>query len=71
VCLTSPDGPFTEFGERVTFLIEQFWGRAARASNDSRESDARFYFQANSPQYVDMVKLTVMRASVSTGRPSW
>ena len=41
---SSPDGPFTKIGEGLTFLSEQFWGRAARASNDSQESDARFLF---------------------------
>jgi hypothetical protein len=40
----SPDGPFTKISEGLTFLSEQFWGRAARASNDSQESDARFLF---------------------------
>ncbi len=45
---SSPYGPFTKIGERLTFLGEQFWGRAARASNDSKESDARFLFPGNS-----------------------
>ena len=40
---SSPDVPFTKIMKRLTFLGEQFWGRAARASNDSRESDARFF----------------------------
>ena len=39
---SSPDVPFTETKGRFTFLGEQFWGRAARASSDSKESDARF-----------------------------
>jgi hypothetical protein len=42
VAPSGPVGPFTEIGKRFTFLGEQFWGRAARASNDSEESDARF-----------------------------
>ena len=29
---SNPDVPFTKFVERFTFLVEQFWGRAARAS---------------------------------------
>ncbi len=41
---SSPDGLFTKISEGLTFLSEQFWGRAARASNDSKESDARFLF---------------------------
>ena len=40
---SGPVGPFTEIRQRFIFLSEQFWGRAARASNDSEESDARFY----------------------------
>ncbi len=32
-------------------LFEQFWGRAARASNDSRESDARFILR---PTFFDL-----------------
>jgi len=47
VGLSSSDGPFTKIGGRITFLSEQFWGRAARASNDSKESGARFYFPWN------------------------
>jgi hypothetical protein len=47
---SSPDGPFTKFGKRFTFLVEQFWGRAARASNDSKESDAPFIFSVISDQ---------------------
>jgi len=39
---SGPDGLFTKIGEGLRFLSEQFWGRAARASNDSKESDARF-----------------------------
>jgi hypothetical protein len=44
VGLSSPDVPFPRIAERLIFASEQFWGRAARASNDSRESDARFIF---------------------------
>jgi hypothetical protein len=43
VGLASPDVPFTKIEGSIIFLSEQFWGRAARASNDSRESDARFF----------------------------
>jgi hypothetical protein len=86
VGLSSPDVPFTKIKGRITFLSEQFWGRAARASNDSRESDARFLFletvirsfadrrngfDCDLGQYVEMVKFTVTRASVSTGCPPW
>jgi hypothetical protein len=39
-----PDGPFTRISGRLKFLIEQFWGRAARASSDSKESGRPFYF---------------------------
>jgi hypothetical protein len=71
VGLSSPDVPFTKNKGRLIFLSEQFWGRAARASNDSRESDARFLLPGNFDQYVEIVKFTVMRASVSTGCPLW
>ena len=43
-------GHSQNFGKRFTFLVEQFWGRAARASNDSKESDARFIFSVISDQ---------------------
>jgi hypothetical protein len=35
---------FTQKGPRIIFIREQFWGRAARASGDSRESGRPFYF---------------------------
>ena len=36
--------PFTRIRGGLTFLIEQFWGRAARASNDSKRVGRPFYF---------------------------
>ena len=41
---SSPDVPFTKIMKRLTFLGEQFWGRAARASNDSKESGRSFFY---------------------------
>src|ERR1700731_4202634 len=41
----SPDVLFTRIKGGFIFRGEQFWGRAARASNDSKEPDARFIFQ--------------------------
>jgi hypothetical protein len=35
---------FTQKGPRIIFIREQFWGRAARASGDSRESGRPFNF---------------------------
>ena len=39
---------FTPAPVRRNFTLEQFWGRAVRASHDSNESLGRFLFAANS-----------------------
>src|SRR5580692_12919111 len=39
------DVPFTRIRGGLTFLIEQFWGRGARASNDSNRVGRPFYFR--------------------------
>jgi hypothetical protein len=74
---SSPEVPLTKSSRSSNFLIEQFWGRAARAFSDSKESGRPFFFR-NFPfppkptqfQYVEIVKFTVIRASVSTGTPA-
>jgi len=108
--------PFQERDRGITFIPEQFWGRAARASVTRKSLGARFIFGENwadyvgadassargasAPQagelklaprarapgatkfraracvicgghWVEMVKFTVMRASVSTAWPDW
>ncbi len=47
---SSPEVPLTRFGGGFTFPSEQFWGRAARASSDSKESGRPFYFEVTSSQ---------------------
>ncbi len=37
-------GPFPDWGYPRTFVSEQFWGRAARASSDSKESGRLLIF---------------------------
>ena len=45
---TGTDGLFTKNVTALKVADEQFWGRAARASNDSQESGRSLIFVANS-----------------------
>ena len=68
MALAGPVGPFTEIGNRFNFLSEQFWGRAARASNDSRESDARFILQCSLNPLVPLEKTPLPVLTLSSVR---
>jgi hypothetical protein len=62
--------PFLDSPLSSTLAIEQFWGRAARASWMRKNPGRPFNFPPT-VQFVEIVKFTVMRARVSTGCPFW
>jgi len=54
---------FSDSPLSLTFLIEQFWGRAARASWIRRNPDARLIFSANDRVYHDVIGKSASRTT--------
>jgi hypothetical protein len=57
--------------EDLFFKVSSSGGGLPGRPMTRKSSDARFLFSVDLDQYVEMVKFTVMRASVSTGCPLW
>jgi hypothetical protein len=60
-----------ELAKALLFRLSSSRGGLPGRPMTRESSDARFLFSVDLDQYVEMVKFTVMRASVSTGCPLW